>query len=141
MMVYGCDERLHDTQATTPERAETAVHRGAVVDEFCRGENERRLDDIHAILPQALHVALHRSVVPHGGVHGRRDDHRRRGRRYGQREQISTGTMGKTLAASGRGRHHEEAVSRLSQGNVRYVDTIPALKGVDPRADAIAFEK
>src|SRR5215813_7015414 len=55
--------------------------------------------------------------------------------------EISAGAGSETLAAGGRGRHHQEAIGRLSQGDVRHVDVILALKGVDPRADAIAFEE
>src|SRR5262247_3317781 len=38
-------------------------------------------------------------------------------------------------------RRWQQAVGGLSQGDVGYVDAITAVKGVDPRADAIEFEK
>src|SRR5215468_10166072 len=49
--------------------------------------------------------------------------------------------MRETLTAGGRRRHHEQAVGGLSQADVGHVDAITAVKGVDPRTDAIEFEK
>jgi hypothetical protein len=58
MMVHRRYERVHHAKGATPERARTAVHGIALVDEVDRCENQRRFDDIHAVVTHLLHVTL-----------------------------------------------------------------------------------
>ena len=63
-----------------------------------------RFDEPHAAAPQQRHVGLHGGVLPHVGVHGRRDEHRRpRGQVERGQEVVrdAVGELAEELAVAG----------------------------------------
>jgi hypothetical protein len=75
----------------------------------------------HDHAPPAQHgqVVLHGRVLPHLGVHGRRDDHRRPGGEQGGGQQVrgDAGRVRAEQAGAGRGDH--DGVGRLPEAGVR----------------------
>ena len=79
---------------------------------------DARLDDHVAPLAQLFNVFAHGRVVVHPGVHGRRDDDRRRGGQQGSRNQVVCQTQRDLRKGMRRGRRDEHRIRALPERHV-----------------------
>ncbi len=82
---------------------------------------DRRLEDQGAALAQRGDVRLGGGVLPHLGVHGRREDDRAASRQQDIGEQVVGPTVSGTRQQVGGGGCHDDQVGRLADPHVRHL--------------------
>ena len=112
--VYDLTGFAHAARAAGPARQHTRAGR----------------DEAHSALRKRPHILLGSGVFKHGGIHRRRDEHRRVCRHYRSGQHIVRDTAGELSYYIGRGGRYHEYVGALSQGDMLYLPGLNVCKRV-----------